>query len=151
MSIVLDMALTAVMVVTPTAMYVALWRGLERLQDDDLVTRIDTRLGGELDDPGPDRPAAAGLPALEVADLDPELDAPLVERVERRESKGKTGGAAGADGPRERGRGETHGRRDREHEVTESVRRLAETQGVTLCTECGVPMEEGGCPRCARE
>jgi hypothetical protein len=147
MSVVLDMALTAVMVVTPTAMYVALWRGLERLQDDDLVTRIDTRLGGELDDPGPDRPAVAGLPALEAADLDPELDAALVERVERRESKGK----AGVDGRRERGQGETRRRRDREREVTESVRRLAETQGVTLCPECGAPTEDGSCPRCAQE
>jgi chorismate mutase len=147
MSVVLDMALTAVMVVTPTAMYVALWRGLERLQDDDLVTRIDTRLGGELDDPGPDRPAVAGLPALETADLDPELDAALVGRIERRESEGETD----ADGRRERGRGETRRRRDREREVTERVRQLAEANGVTLCPECGAPMEEGSCPRCARE
>lgn len=82
---VVDAALTAVMVVTPTVLYIGLWRFLMKLRDDDLVNRIDQQMS--LTD-GPDRlgtPAAVGAPALDASDLDPELDGRVARRMRRTE------------------------------------------------------------------
>jgi hypothetical protein len=86
MSAVLDAALTAVMVVTPTAMYIAFWRGLMRLRDDELVNRIDARLSGESQ--GGERPAVLGFGGgLSKRDLDPDLDANIAHRAEKRQQR----------------------------------------------------------------
>jgi hypothetical protein len=80
---VVDAALTAVMVLTPTAMYIGLWRLLMKMRDDDLINRLDQQMV-LTDGPGrPGTPAAAGMPALEASDLDPELDRSLARRMKR--------------------------------------------------------------------
>jgi hypothetical protein len=95
MSAVLDAVLTAVMVVTPTAMYIAFWRGLMRLRDDELVNRIDARLAGDAQVRGGERPAALGFQKLDRRDLDPELDSGIYRRVERRQQRVKRCGYCG--------------------------------------------------------
>ncbi|MEF8841517.1 MAG: hypothetical protein V5A62_07800 [Haloarculaceae archaeon] len=80
---VVDAALTAVMVVTPTAMYIGLWRLLVKLRGDDLVNRLDQRMKHG-DGPGrPGTPVAVGTPALDPSDLDPELDGRIARRMKR--------------------------------------------------------------------
>ncbi|MEF8791155.1 MAG: zinc finger Ran-binding domain-containing protein [Haloarculaceae archaeon] len=80
---VVDAALTAVMVVTPTAMYLGLWRLLMKMRDDDLVNRLDQRMKGAEESGRLGTPAAVGTPALDPADLDPELDGPIARRMRR--------------------------------------------------------------------
>ena len=81
---VVDAALTAVMVLTPTAMYIGLWRLLMKMRDDDLVNRLDQRMK-HADRPGDTgTPAAVGMPALQPSDLDPELDGRLARKMERK-------------------------------------------------------------------
>ena len=85
MGAVVDAALTAVMVVTPTAMYIGLWRLLMRMRDDDLINRLDQRMK-HADEPGRmGTPAAVGMPALEPSDLDPELDGRVARKMRRKD------------------------------------------------------------------
>jgi len=80
-----DAALTAVMVMTPTAMYIGLWRLLMRMRDDDLINRLDQRMK-HADEPGRmGTPAAVGMPALEPSDLDPELDGRVARKMRRKD------------------------------------------------------------------
>jgi hypothetical protein len=81
---VVDAALTAVMVVTPTAMYLGLWRLLMKLRDDDLVNRLDQRMKGADRTDKPGTPSVLGTPALDPADLDPELDGRIARKTRRR-------------------------------------------------------------------
>lgn len=83
MAPVVDAALTAVMVVTPTAMYLGLWRLLMKMRDDDLVNRLDQRMKRVDGSDRPGTPAAVGMPALDPSDLDPELDGRLTRRMKR--------------------------------------------------------------------
>lgn len=80
-----DAVLTAVMVVTPTVLYVGFWRLLMKLRDDDLINRLDQEMNLTA---GPDRsgtPSAVGVPALDASDLDPELDRSVARRMKRKE------------------------------------------------------------------
>ena len=79
-----DAALTAVMVVTPTAMYIGLWRLLMRMRDDDLINRLDQRMKRADEPSRMGTPAAVGMPALEPSDLDPELDGQVARKMRRR-------------------------------------------------------------------
>jgi hypothetical protein len=100
---VVDAALTAVMVVTPTAMYLGLWRLLMRMRDDELINRLDRRMR----DADPDRaarpgtPAAVGLPALDASDLDPDLDGRLARRMRREEGIEQCPDCRTLNGPRD--------------------------------------------------
>jgi hypothetical protein len=98
---VVDAALTAVMVVTPTAMYLGLWRLLMKMRDDDLVNRLDQRMKHA---DGPDRPGtptAAGMPVLEPSDLDPELDGRIARRMKRRSRTRQCPDCRTLNGPRD--------------------------------------------------
>jgi hypothetical protein len=98
---VVDAALTAVMVVTPTAMYIGLWRLLMKMRDDDLINRIDKRMK-HADAPGrPGTPAAVGMPALEPSDLDPELDGRIARKMSRRDRTTQCPDCRTLNGPRD--------------------------------------------------
>jgi hypothetical protein len=79
-----DAALTAVMVMTPTAMYIGLWRLLMRMRDDDLINRLDQRMKHADEPSRMGKPAAVGMPALQPSDLDPELDGRVARKMRRK-------------------------------------------------------------------
>jgi hypothetical protein len=101
MGAVVDAALTAVMVMTPTAMYIGLWRLLMRMRDDDLINRLDQRMK-HADEP--DRlgtPAAVGMPALQPSDLDPELDGRVARKMRRKNRTAQCPDCRTLNGPRD--------------------------------------------------
>jgi hypothetical protein len=72
------------MVVTPTAMYIGLWRLLMKMRDDDLINRLEERMNLTAGSGRPGTPTAVGLPDLRPADLDPELDGRVAWRMRRK-------------------------------------------------------------------
>lgn len=98
---VVDAALTAVMVLTPTAMYIGLWRLLMRMRDDDLVNRLDRRMKHGDGSGRPGTPAAVGTPALDPSDLDPELDGRIARKTKRRSRTKQCPDCRTLNGPRD--------------------------------------------------
>jgi hypothetical protein len=70
------LAVTAVLIVTPTLLFLGFWRGLHAMQDDDLVMRVQWRMMEE----GTWTPTEKRSP-LTRADLDPDLDAAIASRT----------------------------------------------------------------------
>jgi ribosomal protein L40E len=101
MGAVVDIALTAVMVIMPAAMFIGLWRLLVRMRDDELIERLDQRMKHADGAGRPGTPTATGKSPLEPSDLDPELDGRIARRMRREDRTIRCPDCGTPNGPRD--------------------------------------------------